>query len=71
MPSITPELIKKAREAAGLSTAQAADLVGVTQRAWQLWESGDRTMRKPMWELFTLKAQGATATPSIAEHKGK
>ena len=52
MPSITPDQIKAAREAAGLSTAQAAELVGVTQRAWQLWESGDRAMKKPMWTLF-------------------
>lgn len=52
MPTVTPQQIKAAREAASLSTAQAAALVGVTQRAWQLWESGDRAMKKPMWLLF-------------------
>lgn len=53
----TPDLIKAAREVAKLTTSEAAALVGVTQRAWQLWESGDRKMSKPIWELFTLKVK--------------
>ena len=57
MPSITPDQIKAAREAAGLSTAQAAELVGVTQRAWQLWESGDRAMKKNLWDLFSIRVR--------------
>lgn len=54
---LTPEQIKTAREAAKLSTAEAAELVGVTRRAWQLWESGDRKMDKRSWELFTIKTK--------------
>jgi len=52
---LTPEQIKAAREAAKLSTAEAAELLGITQRAWQLWEAGDRKMNKRNWELFIMK----------------
>ena len=53
----TPEQIKAARESAKLSQEQAAELVRVTPRAWQFWESGARTMSEGTWELFTLKAE--------------
>lgn len=57
MATVSTEQIKAAREAANLNTAEAAELVGVTRRAWQLWESGDRKMDKRSWELFNIKAR--------------
>ena len=49
------EEIKKAREAAGLTQVQAAELVGVIERAWQRYEAGDRAMSAAMYELFLIK----------------
>ncbi len=48
----TPEQIKAAREKAGLTQKDAADLIGYTRRAWQQWEAGDRGMRRALFELF-------------------
>lgn len=55
MQTPTPETIRKARQAAGLSQTAAAKIVGATLRAWQYWEAGERPMRPATWELFTLK----------------
>lgn len=52
------ESIKAAREAAGLSTREAASLVDVTTVTWQRWEGQtSRTTEIPFahWELFLLK----------------
>ena len=49
--------IKTAREAAGLSAREAADLVGVTTVTWQRWEGqSSRTTEIPYahWNLFLL-----------------
>jgi len=51
----TPAQIRAAREAAGLTQAEASNLVHVTCRAWQMWEIGDQTMHPGFWELFNLK----------------
>ena len=53
----TPDEIRAAREAAGLTQTAAAELVHSTMRAWQWWESGDRAMHPAMWELFRLKVR--------------
>lgn len=55
-----PAAIRSAREAAGLSARQAAELVGVTTVTWQRWEG--QTARKTKmpaacWELFLLKTR--------------
>ena len=55
MPS--PQEIKDARAKAGLTQAQAAALVGVTDRAWRYWERGSRSMPSSAWELFLLKTK--------------
>jgi DNA-binding transcriptional regulator YiaG len=52
----TATMVASARAAAGLTTAQAANLVHSTQRSWQLWESGERRMHPATWELFRIKA---------------
>ena len=49
--------IKAAREAAGLSAREAADLVGVTTVTWQRWEGqSSRATEIPYahWNLFLL-----------------
>lgn len=57
----TPAEIRAAREAAGLTQAQAAELVhAASYRTWQNWEAdkGDpehRQMGLAEWELFLTK----------------
>lgn len=51
----TPEKIKAARKAAGLSQSAAAALVHSKLRTWQQWEAGHRKMHPGLWELFRLK----------------
>ncbi|NHO55018.1 helix-turn-helix domain-containing protein [Acetobacter estunensis] len=50
-----PETVRAAREEAGLTQAEAAQLVHATLNAWQKWESGDRKMQAATWELFQIK----------------
>ena len=56
----TPAEVRAAREAAGLTQTQAAELVRGTLRAWQGWEApagqaDARRMHPGLWELFLLK----------------
>jgi len=58
----TPEQIKQARESAGLTQTQAAELIYKGLRTWQGWESangssGHRNMDPAFWELFLLKTK--------------
>jgi putative transcriptional regulator len=53
----TPEEIKAAREAACLSTQQAASTVKVALRTWQYWEAGQRPMPPAALELFRIKTR--------------
>lgn len=39
-PAYPPATIRKLRERLGLTQTEAAEKVGVTQRAWLSWESG-------------------------------
>lgn len=65
----TPDVVRDFRAAAGLTQAQAADLVYVRPLTWAQWEKpmGDRhhrTMPLGLFELFCIKvgnprAQGA------------
>lgn len=50
-----PEQVRAAREAAGLTQAQAAALIYCTLRGWQEWEHGKRRMHPAFWELFRQK----------------
>lgn len=55
----TPEEVKAAREAAGLSQAQAAELVGLSNRQrWAEVERGQHRMHPAAWELFCIKIGG-------------
>lgn len=51
----TKQQIKAARIAAGLTQAQAGQLLHANVRTWQQWEAGDRKMHLAFWELFQLK----------------
>jgi len=42
------------RGAAELTQQQAADLVFVTTRSWQKWESGEQRMPPGAWKLFRI-----------------
>lgn len=52
---ITPAEIRAAREAAGLTQAQAAALVHSHKITWCNWESGKFPIDPARWELFRLK----------------
>lgn len=52
-----PAKILAARQRAGLTQTQAADLVHTTCRVWQQWEAGERGMHPAFWELFQLKSK--------------
>lgn len=57
----TPEQVRAAREAVGLSQTAAGVLVHTTCRTWQQWEApvGDRNHRRmhpAFWELFRIKS---------------
>ncbi|MEI2770756.1 MAG: helix-turn-helix domain-containing protein [Candidatus Competibacter sp.] len=53
----SPDTIRAAREAAGLTQTQAGAVVYSSMRAWQQWESGERRLHPAIWELFRLKAK--------------
>lgn len=53
----TPEAIRAARDALGLSQTDAASIIYSSMRAWQEWEAGTRRMHPAMWELWMLKTE--------------
>lgn len=56
--AVTPDQIRAARKAAGLTQEQAGALVGApSRRTWQNWETGRRNMPWAKLELFTLKTK--------------
>ena len=52
----TAEEVRQARQAAGLTQTQAAELLHTSCRVWQQWEAGDRKMHPAFFELFLLKS---------------
>ena len=52
MNSPTPEQIRAARKAAGLTQAAAAALVGVNDRGWRRYEAGDVKMPAFKYGIF-------------------
>ena len=53
----TPQQLKTARLAAGLSQAKAAKLVHVSVNTWQNWEYGQFPANLACWELFLIKTK--------------
>ena len=56
LTSSTSHLIKQTRVALGYTQKEAAEMVHVSLRAWQLWEAGERKIPPGLWELFVIKA---------------
>ncbi len=56
LKSPSSEQLKSTRKALGYTQKEAAELVHVSLRAWQLWEAGDRKMPPGIWELCVIKA---------------
>lgn len=54
MTTLTPESIKAARLAAGLTQKQAAGRIGVSERAWQAYEGGKYLPSWRTWRLWEL-----------------
>ena len=65
----TPEKIKAARKAAGLSQSSAAALVHSKLRTWQQWEAGHRKMHPGLWELFKIKVASSLAGNNVQVHE--
>lgn len=66
-----PAEIRAAREAAGLTLAECAELVYVGLRAWQRYETERtskewRPMHPSMWELFRIKLAQRAADKVMA-----
>lgn len=56
-PSPKPEVVRQARQKAGLTQTEAAKTVSASMRAWQQWEYGERAMPPGLFELFMLKTR--------------
>lgn len=61
----TPEEIRAARLAAGLTQMQAGALIGTSRRTWQNWEApvgspSHRNMPVAKWRFFNLLIEKAT-----------
>ena len=65
--------VRAAREAAGLTQAQAAGLVRASARNWQQWEQAEgsnaRRMHPGLWELFWVKT-ASLPTPTRQTERG-
>lgn len=63
----SPAEVRAAREAAGLTQVQAADLVYASARNWQQWEQSEganvRRMHPGLLELFKVKTGLTKADP--------
>ena len=55
---IESSLVFNARKLLKMTTADAGQLLGVTRRTWEMWESGKVAMPFSKVELFLLKLQG-------------
>lgn len=54
----TPDEIRAARLAHGLTQAQAAEVLFSSLRAWEDWENGRRRMHPVFWIFFQQNAGG-------------
>lgn len=57
MKNPTPEQIKQARIKAGLTQKVAGSLIYKTQKSWQNYELGYRSMDYALFELFEIKVK--------------
>lgn len=55
MNNPTPDQIKAARLAAGLSQSQAAEIIKASPRSWENWEQGRVKMHPGLFDYFLIK----------------
>ncbi len=60
-----PSDIRAARERAGLTQTEAADLIHATMRSWQDWEAGVAKMRPYAFGYFLMSTGQITAEAQI------
>ena len=53
----TPEQIRAARLAAGLSQAEAGELILASKRSWENWEQGRVNMHPGLFDYFLIKTK--------------
>jgi DNA-binding transcriptional regulator YiaG len=63
---ISPEKVRAARKACGLTQAEAAPLVYTSIDNWQNWEQGRTAMARAIYELFLLKTGQVSLVPTRA-----
>ena len=51
----TAAQVKAIRHYLGKDTKQMAEIIGLHPRTWTYYESGERKMIKPTWELLLIK----------------
>ena len=56
-----PSDVRAAREAAGLTQTEAAELIHCDRGTWAKWEGGTRLMHPAFWELFRIKTARSRA----------
>ena len=55
MKSPTPEEIRKARKAAGMTQEEAAEIIYIKMNSWMRYETSKSNMHPGLFELFLLK----------------
>ena len=53
----TPDNIRSARLAAGLSQAEAGELILSSKRSWENWEQGRVKMHPGLFDYFLIKTK--------------
>ena len=53
----TPEQIRAARLAAGLSQTEAGELILASKRSWENWEQGRVNMHPGLFDYFLIKTK--------------
>lgn len=53
---MTPNQIRGARKASGMTQVEAAASIKVGVRAWQEWEANNRQMPPGLWDWFRVRA---------------
>lgn len=57
MNNPTPDQIRAARLAAGLSQAEACELILSSKRSWENWEQGRVKMHPGLFDYFLIKTK--------------
>jgi transcriptional regulator with XRE-family HTH domain len=64
-----PETIRRARESAGLTQAQAAQVVGLSTACWSSYEQGRIPIPRVTWHIFRFWCEDLSAPPLLRFNK--